>query len=370
MDAPLATSKFSTPDQVPSVSDLRQLATTLYGREYQAISKTRFPSTTDRLKALHFAKDARDQAHQLLEVEDNALPPTTPEQKRASEEVWKRMRACLWGAINAIRNMQLRSEYIGKIKSQALSAKAEIDPRGPIDDARLKRLKALADQASKDRNGAMETTRSKLSKSSQKFSEWLKSEGMTLDKLADKYARSTFDNKIFKELNPAEKARVYAEIIEASGRSNGIVDALSKVQGALSIALVIILAGVVVWDVISARDPVLQATRDVWVVTGGVAAGLAADTLVTTAISSALVTAGATETTVAAVAFIGGFVAGFVLAVVVSAVADGLFGLMVHAFSLHIPPQLMTSVKSVVTLPVDCALTVELTTSVTMSVTL
>ena len=370
MDAPLATNTVSTPDKVPSVSDLRQLATTVYGREHSAISKTRFSSTTDRLKALHFAKDARDQAHQLLEVEDNALPPTTPEQKRASEEVWKRVRAYLWGAINAIRNMQLRSEYIGKIKSQALSATAEIGVHGPLDDAKLKRLKALTDQAIKDRNGVMVTTRSKLTKSSPKFSEWLKSEGMTFDKLADKYAQHIY-GKIFKELvGTAKKViRVYAGIIKAAGRSNEIVDALSMVEDGLSMALIIILAGTVVWDVTSACDPVTQAIRDVWVKMEGAAGGFTGYTLASTAISSLLVGRGVAQATAAAVALIGGIVAGFVLATVVSVVADGLFSLMVDAFSLHIPPQLMTSLITVVTVPIDSALTVELTTSVTTSVT-
>lgn len=356
----MADIKLDAKDEVPSISKLREAATALYRREYIAIKNTQFPSTSDRLRALQDAKDALDSANKLLdtEEEDEKNPrPLPPEGKRASEEVFKYVRASLWSALNAIRNMNLRSDYITKVMTQSLDKQAQIPRLTPA------QLGELAEEAVNARNTVLEATRAKLAKSSQNFSQWLKREGMTFDKLVTKYTVRKFPGQSFDSLTEIQKGTVYSEIIKASGRSNSLVNRIAKIQGAFGTAQLLLLLGVVVWDVVTSNDPVLTATRDVWVTLGSLGAGFIGDTVASTAISAGLVVAGVAETTAAAVAFIGGIAAGFILAVFAAPILGSLFDLMVDAFSLHIPPELKTTLITVTKIPLDSPLTEELTTS-------
>lgn len=350
-------------DEVPSVSELTEAATALYRREYVAIKNTQFASTSDRLRALQDAKDALDNANKLLDAEEEDeknSSPLPPEGKRASEEVWKYVRASLWGALNGIRNMKLRSDYIKKIMTQSLN-------KQKILDLTPSQLEVLAEDAVYSRNAILEATRAKLAKSSQSFSQWLKREGMTYDELVNKYTEKSFPGQSFDSLEDIQKGKVYGEIIQASGRSNSLVNRIAKVQGAIGVATLILTLGVVVWDVVTSNDPVLTATKDVWVQLGSLGAGFVGDTVASAAISAGLVAADVAETTAAAVAFIGGIASGFVLAVLAAPLFADVFELMANALSLHIPKELKTTMITVITIPLHSALKEELTTPMTTS---
>lgn len=136
----------------------------------------------------------------------------------------------------------------------------------------------------------------------------------------------------------------FGDIIGASGRSNELVNAISKLQGALGIVTAFILLGVMVWDVCASNTPVLTTT---WVTLGSAGVGFAADSLAGSAIAAGLTAAGVTDTVAAGVALIGGIAASFILVAVVAPLLGSLFDLMVKAFSLHIPAELRSSVITV-----------------------
>ena len=342
-------------DGVPSTLELRQLAHTVYTREYTAIKNTKFPSTTDRLKALQYAKEALENANKLLDEGGQDQQSQSPEAKRASEEVWRYVRASLWGSLNATRNMKLRSDYIGKIRANASTYQAQIAEAGPAE------AEAIAENAAAARNAVLEATRARLSKSSQFFSQWLKREGLSFQDLLTTYSKRKFPEIPFESLSDNQKLSVYGEIVQASGRSNTLVNMISKIQGTLGVVQLLVLCGVVVWDIITAADPIITATKDVWVAIGAAGVGFLGDSLASAAVSAGLVAAGVAETTAAAIAFIAGVATGFILAVFAAPLLGSLFDLIANAFSLSIPPQLMTSMITVMKVPLDSPLTVELT---------
>ena len=343
--------------QVPSLADLEKLTGSLYTREYVAIKNSKFPSTTDRLKAYEYAKEAQDKARELLDMEKNSSPFQTPEQEKTAAEVWKYIRASLWSATNGIRNMKLRAEYVGKI----LSNSKEYLNKLSSGVSAIGELESITLEAIEARNVAMEAARAKLGKTSLYFSEMLKKGGLTYDQLVEKYSRRRY-SRSFSGLEEEAKLIVLGDIVEASGRSNSLVNAISKIQGAIAIATAIILVGTIVWDVVTSNTPLLTAAKDTWVALGTLGVGFAADALASSAISSGLVAAGATQTVAAGVAFIGGIAASFILAALAAPLLGSLFDLMVNAFSLHIPPQLMTSVVTAMKVPFDSDLFKELTT--------
>lgn len=345
-------------DGVPSASELRQLAHTVYTREYIAIKDTKFPSTTDRLKALQYAKEALENAVKLLDEGGQNQQSQSPEAKRASEEVWRYVRASLWGSLNATRNMKLRSDYIGKIRANASTYRAQIAEAG------LAEAEAIAENAVVARNAVLEATRARLSKSSQFFSQWLKREGISFQDLLTKYSEKSFPGTPFESLGDNQKLSIYGDIIQASGRSNAFVNTISKIQGTLGVVELLVLCGVVVWDIITAANPIITATKDAWVAVGAAGIGFLGDSLASAAVSAGLVAAGVAETTAAAIAFIAGVAAGLILVVLVAPLLGSLFDLIANAFSLSIPPQLMTSMITVMKVPLDSPLTLELTSPI------
>ena len=236
-------------DEVPSISKLRDITANLYTREYVAIKNTKFASTSDRLQAYEQGREAQESAIELLKMEERSKPLSTPDKNTAAQEVWKYVRASLWSAFNAVRNMKLRADYIKKIKSTAEDATAQINGGGLTIDE----LQELTQQAVDARNLALEITRAKLARTSRYFSEWLKTEGLT-----------------------------YNELV------------------------------------------------------------------------------GATESVAAAVACFGGIAASFILVAAVAPLLGSLFDLMVRAVSLRIPPDLKLPIITAIKVPLDSALSEEL----------
>ena len=342
---------------VPSIAELHELKRTLYTREYLSIEKTKFPSTTDRLKAYEYAKEAQDKVNDLLELEEKSTPLPTPKQNSAAEEVWKYVRAGIWSAINSIRNMKLRAEYISKISSNSA------DYLGRISNGALSadELEALTKEAIAARNMVLEATRAKLGKTSTFFSEMLKRDGLTYDQLVDRYSERRYQKSFSSLTEDTERVTVLGDIIEASGRSNSLVNAISKIQGGVGIATAIILVGVIVWDVVTSSDPGVTAARDTWVALGAAGVGIAAEAIASAAINAGLVAAGVTDAIAAGVAFVGGIVASILLVAFIAPLLGSLFDLIVNAFSLRIPPELMSSIITVIKVPLDSALHVALT---------
>ena len=256
-----------------------------------------------------------------------------------------------------MRNMKLRAEYIGKIKANAVKYLKEIEEANGNET----RLRIITRQAVEERNLVLEMTRAKLAKTSQYFSEMLKREGLTYDKLLNKYSERRFE-KAFSELERGDQILVLGDIVEASGRSNSMINLISKIQGNAGVATLIVMMGVIVWDVASSRDMTITVLKDTWESLGSAGAGFAGDAAASAALDAGLVAAGATETVAAGVAFVGGIFASIVLAAVAAPVMEGIFDLIAGAVTLNIPPELMKTMVTVLKTPLGSTLYKELTT--------
>ena len=343
--------------KIPSLREVKDLASHLYVREYVAIQKTKFPSNSDQLRAYQYAQEAQDGVNKLLEMEENADPFPTPQQRRAAEEVWKYVRSSIWNSFNGMRNMKLRADYVSKIKANAKNYTEKIKEA----NGNEVELMRITKQAVDERNLVLELTRAKLAKTSQFFSEMLKREGLTYDRLLNKYSVRRYE-KAFTELKDAEQMLVLADIVEASGRSNSMINLISKIQGSIGWATFIVMVGVIVWDVASSRDMTTTALKDTWEALGSAGAGFAGDYAASAAINAGLVAAGVTDTVAAGVAFVGGIFASIVLAAAAAPVMEDIFDFIAGAVTLHIPPELMRTTVTVLKTPLGSPLDKELTT--------
>lgn len=130
----------------------------------------------------------------------------------------------------------------------------------------------------------------------------------------------------------------------------------------MGVATLLLITGVIAWDVATSSDPIRTAVKDTWVALGTAGAAVAAETIASAAITAGLVAVGVADTVAAGLAFVGGIAASVVLVLVVAPVLGGLFELTVNSLSLRIPEELMTSKITVIQVPLSSSLLEELTT--------
>ncbi|XP_022158730.1 uncharacterized protein LOC111025189 isoform X3 [Momordica charantia] len=83
----------------------------------------------------------------------------------------------------------------------------------------------------------------------------------------------------YEELASEDQFLVLNDIINASGRGNMIVNNLSKASGAAGIMVLVMIAGVIVWDIFSSEYVLETTVRDA-MVTAAFLGGLLIDDLV------------------------------------------------------------------------------------------
>nr|XP_048317974.1 uncharacterized protein LOC107429187 [Ziziphus jujuba var. spinosa] len=139
--------------------------------------------------------------------------------------------------------------------------------------------------------------------------------------------RRKFKNKLkfegpFKNLENAQKVQVYEEILEASGRGRGLSIGFSKIVGAAGVAVLLLTAGIMVWDVYTSEHKFQTATHDAVVATALVGGSMLGN-IVGAALTTELVGAEAAVFGVSLVA-VGGFVIGIAGAFILSLAAGWL----------------------------------------------
>lgn len=102
----------------------------------------------------------------------------------------------------------------------------------------------------------------------------LKKKGLTLDDLTTKYAQKKF-GKSFLKLTEHQKKSVYLEIIESSGRPRPSVNAAAARFSFLGRSLLIVTAGISVYNIASADNKVKAAAKEGVVLGSGFAGGAA-----------------------------------------------------------------------------------------------
>ncbi len=102
----------------------------------------------------------------------------------------------------------------------------------------------------------------------------LKRDGLTLNELANKYAKIRFRTN-FDNLSISQKNSVYLEIVDSSGRPRPSVNVAARRWSTLGKGLLIVTIGVAVYSIMKAEDKITATAREGVILGGGFAGGAA-----------------------------------------------------------------------------------------------
>lgn len=154
------------------------------------------------------------------------------------------------------QTQQMSMQYRSLVKSGALSASE------------------AASQVQVLRNEIMEAHRLKSSDIGKAKAISLKTNGLSLNELCEKYAKKMF-NKPYSYLTETQKNKVYLEIIESSGRSRPSVNAAAGRLHNVGRGLLVLTVGIAVYNIATAEDKAKATAREGVVLGGGFAGGAA-----------------------------------------------------------------------------------------------
>lgn len=325
--------------KIPSIEETKKLIDACYYREMAAIKGARYKTSTDQARDMHACNSAHVAAIDLLNDEEADSACTDQKIDDVRQTLWQSVRGSLRNAIENIRNMTLRQQYISEISKNVLGFRVQLrdlevsiigKPPGRANNILNSALAPLAEQAVEARNATLAVTRSQLSTTSVAFSRWLKEEGVTYEKLLNRYATKTYGGLTFENLNATQRVDVYQKIIEASGRSNNAINNFSKAFGVMGVATIILTLGCVVWDVVESSNPSLAAVNNAIVLGAGfVGTGVGVE------LGAAVGSAGGPLGI-----FIGGVFGGIIAGFGTGLAANNIFDAMVAALSGKIPSDL------------------------------
>lgn len=135
-----------------------------------------------------------------------------------------------------------------------------------------------ANQVQQIRNEILEAQRLRTSDIGRAKAINLKSTGLTMETLVEKYAFEKF-KKPFTALSAQQQSKVYLEIIESSGRPRPAVNASAAKYTKLGRGLLVVTLGVAIYNVSVADNKTKAVAREGVVITGGFAGGAAGGAL-------------------------------------------------------------------------------------------
>ncbi len=131
-----------------------------------------------------------------------------------------------------------------------------------------------ARMANEQRNVIMEMIRSRSSSVARALAQDMKSNGLTLEMLLDKKAKSLFGQD-FTRLTANQQNDVYRAVIESAGRSNPRVNVMMRRLSRAGRGLLVLSLGVAVYNVATAEDKTQAAMQEGAVFGGGILGGMA-----------------------------------------------------------------------------------------------
>lgn len=168
---------------------------------------------------------------------------------------------------------RLRLEYSRRIKEMAN------DYRGRA-NAGLISWEQAAIEANDTRNLIMEMVRTRSTPLGKSLAEKMKVKGKTLNELIAKKTIELYGPKAnFNTLSDAEKNRVYAAIVESAGRSSAKVDLRMQKLSMAGKGLIILSVAIALYEVYTAEDKIAESSRQIAIVSSGIAGGWAAGAL-------------------------------------------------------------------------------------------
>lgn len=176
-------------------------------------------------------------------------------------------------AMAATKDPQVRAAY--QRATQELSS----DLRNQAASGRITWAVA-AQQAREARDVVLETMRGRSTPIGRAVAESIKKQSPTLNGLIARYTVNRFGpNAIFDQLSQAQKNAVYAEIVEAAGRSNPRINAQMLRLSRVGRGLIFLSLAISVYNVATAEDQVTAAGREVAVTGAGIGGGMAGGAL-------------------------------------------------------------------------------------------
>ncbi|KAL5707648.1 hypothetical protein ACHQM5_018524 [Ranunculus cassubicifolius] len=240
---------------------LRDLGKVIYYQEVDRIKSIQFDSELELAKYLRDSKTAYEYALELLDAGSQIANEFKDDKTRGTiaDDIFSYLSYATNFALQTVQNYTLRNNYLNEISEHS---KALIKGLQELDPENVTNVQRLAKDAVLYRNAMLEYTRKYQSPASRNFSKWLKDSGIKFDELVQRYQNKLEFEGPFKDLEDFQKLKVYNEVISASGRGNVQVNEISTAMGIAGFAVLILTAGMMVWDIFTS-DRILQTvTRD------------------------------------------------------------------------------------------------------------
>ncbi|KAF5955160.1 hypothetical protein HYC85_008016 [Camellia sinensis] len=313
----------ASPVILEDVEKVRQLAKLIWYKEVDAIKSINFPSEQERSKYLRDCRHNHNTVEGLLDqgVELQKKYQNDAVRYPIAEDIFLYIVYCANSALQTVRNCTVRKDYLSKISTHVESLIKEL---GNLNTGNPSDVSTLKEEAAKYKESMLKFINKYRSSASTEFSRWVNQQGLTFDKLVQKYQHIRGLGGLFKDLKEEDKILVYDDIMQASGRGSVIKSWLSKAKSIGGAAVVVITAGLMVWDIYSSDHKIQTATHDAVVSTAAMGGAILGD-IIGAAIATDLVGVEATSMFVAMAGFATGLLGAFILA----GIAGGLIELII-----------------------------------------
>lgn len=329
--------------KVFSVDQIREISSRFMEVELIHYARIETLDTIHKTSLLRSARESKENIHaacKLIEQYKNManssrlLESKEEKSKKLRDEfiveLYKFNQAALSFSLRSIRSAKLREDYTRNILRSSEDLRMRFDTA--LEEGRgADSLRELTDLAIDSRNFILEQTREKLNPAARQFSKIIKNKGAQFDRLRSVY-ETKLQNRVagFEALDvTVQEQMIYAEIIDASGRSSQLFNRLAKIGGGLGILLFVgmfISLGVSICEADSAGEviaPIASTILSVAASFGGEIAGEAAGIAIGEALTtSAGAVAGIALTCSVAGAFILGFLAGGLFDTILNALSS------------------------------------------------
>lgn len=217
----------------------------------------RIKSEPERVKYLKECNGSHDKVVSLLHDGENFNKRFERDEHKAdiAKEIHDYIKYGINMSLQSIRNCSLRVTCIDKIKTHFNSLVTELHELHPES---LSKKRLLAKEVSMYKQCMWEYTNKCKSGSaralSKAYSMAIKQEGIKFPDLVKKHKNQLGYEGEFESLEEAQKLKVYNSIIDESGRAS--IPKLELASTALGIAVLVVSAGLMVWDIFTAADKI------------------------------------------------------------------------------------------------------------------
>lgn len=294
-------------------SQLMKLAKLVKNNEEQMV--TRLKSEAARKAYLKSITDAYDKAKNLLDLcnsmNDMYAQDEGGDKVKTAAEILEYITNGVNMCLQNVPNSSLRASCIDKLRAHYDSLVMELErlqeasgvERLTSETAMFK--ESMLEYCNKYRSGSARAL-------SKVYSEVLIQEGTKFPELVRRHQSKLGLHGEFESLAEAQKLDVYNSIIQESGRAEIPVPKFETASAALGVAVLVLQAGVMVWDIFTAEHPIEAALNNSLHTLADVAGGFVVQVAVEAAVTEALVEAEAGALVVSVAGFMAGAVAGLI----------------------------------------------------------